>query len=86
MKGIDENCLITTYSAGRASIYVATLALLMGLHVGVGMEDTIWRYPHKDDLLPSDSEVTRDICQIVRLLGRRVATADEYRKLMGLSK
>jgi len=86
LKEIDENCLITVYSAGRASIYVTTLALLMGLHVRVGMEDTIWRYPHRDDLLPNNIQVTKDICQIVRLLGRRVATADEYRKLMGLKK
>jgi 3-keto-5-aminohexanoate cleavage enzyme len=86
LKDIDEDCLIMVYAAGRASIYVATLALLMGLHVRVGLEDTIWRYPHKDELLPSNRDVTQAICQIIRLLGRRVATADEYRRMIGLKK
>jgi len=81
---IDENSIIIVCNAGRPSIYLSTLALLMGLHVRVGMEDTIWKYPHKDDRATSNGEYVRDICEIVKLLGRRVATADEYRKLIGL--
>jgi 3-keto-5-aminohexanoate cleavage enzyme len=83
---IDDDCIIMVYSAGRPSIHLATLALLMGLHVRVGREDTIWKYPHKDDVMTSNRESVEAICRIVNLLGRRVATVDEYRKLMGLKK
>jgi 3-keto-5-aminohexanoate cleavage enzyme len=81
---IDEKPMISMFCGGRAAIYAATLAVMMGLHVRVGMEDTIWKYPHKDDLLASNAEATKDICQIIKVLGRRVATANEWRKLIGL--
>jgi 3-keto-5-aminohexanoate cleavage enzyme len=84
---IDENCIIMVCNAGRASVYVATLALLMGLHVvRVGMEDTIWKYPHRDDRMPSNADSVRTVIQIANLLGRRVATADEFRKMIGLKR
>jgi 3-keto-5-aminohexanoate cleavage enzyme len=84
LKEIDEDCIIQVDNAGRASIYVVTWALLMGFNVRVGMEDTIWKYPHKDDLLSNNAESVRSIVQIANLLGRRVATADEYRRSIGL--
>jgi 3-keto-5-aminohexanoate cleavage enzyme len=83
---IDDNSIIMVCNAGRASCHLAMLALLMGLHVRVGMEDTIWKYPHKDDLMESNGESVRIACEIVKLLGRRVATADEYRQLIGSKK
>jgi len=83
---IDENCTIMVCNAGRASVYIATWALMMGFHVRVGMEDTIWKYPHMDEKMSSNADSVRAIIQIANLLGRRVATADEYRKLIGLKK
>jgi 3-keto-5-aminohexanoate cleavage enzyme len=86
IREIDEDPLITILCGGRGAIYAATLAVMMGLHVRIGMEDTIWRYPHKDELLSGNGAVTKNVCQIIEILGRRVATADEYRKILGLRK
>ncbi len=71
-------------NAGRAAIYIATWAMLMGLHIRVGMEDTIWKYPHKDERMSSNGDSVRAAGQIANLLGREVATADDYRRFMGL--
>ena len=43
IKEVDPISIIMVAAAGRASTYVATLAMLMGLHVRVGLEDTIWK-------------------------------------------
>ena len=60
------------------------MAMLLGLHVRVGMEDTYFRWPHKDDVIESNAKVVVDTIAMARLLGRRPATANEYRSLIGL--
>ncbi len=86
IREIDEEAIIKVDASGRASSYLATLAMMMGLHVRVGMEDTMYRYPHKDELIKSNADVVRDTIQMAKLLGRRPATAAEYRKLIGIDK
>ena len=48
------------------------------------MEDTIWKYPHKDELITNNAEVVKSTIEMAKQLGRRVATADEYRELIGI--
>ena len=83
---IDIDVLIAVKASGRASSYLSTLAMLMGLSVRVGMEDTIYRYPHKDGFIRSNAAVVQDTIQIAKLLGRKPATAAKYRELMGMDK
>ncbi|MBU4241172.1 MAG: 3-keto-5-aminohexanoate cleavage protein [Actinobacteria bacterium] len=66
-------------SGGRASSYLTTLAILLGLHVRVGKEDTLWRYPHTDEIISRNADVVRDTVAIAKLLGRESMTAGEYR-------
>ena len=84
IREIDPASVIMVCGAGRASSYLATMAMLMGVHVRVGMEDTIYRWPHKDDILDSNARVVADMIGIAKALGRRPATANEYRALVGL--
>lgn len=86
LREIDKDSIIMVCAAGRASSYITALSMVLGLHVRVGMEDTIWRHPHKDDLIKSNAEVVRSTIEMAKQLGRRVATAEEYRKLIGLKK
>jgi len=83
---IDRESIITVCAAGRASSYLGIFAMLMGFHIRVGMEDTVWRYPHKDDLISSNADHFRMFKSIAELMGRQVATGDEYRELIGLSR
>ena len=85
IREIDEDSIVMVCSSGRASSYLATLAILMGLHIRVGMEDTIYKWPHKDDRIKENVECFKEFVSISRSLGRELATPNEYRKLIGLS-
>lgn len=84
IKDIDPDAFIMVCAAGRASSYVATLAALMGLHIRVGMEDTYWLWPHRDDLIASNLEALRIAQSIADVTGRPIASHQEYRAMLGL--
>jgi 3-keto-5-aminohexanoate cleavage enzyme len=84
IREIDKDAVILVTQPARPSIYFIALALIMGLHVRVGMEDTIWKYPHKDELCVNNAELVKATVGIAKALGRRPATADEYRKIIGI--
>jgi 3-keto-5-aminohexanoate cleavage enzyme len=75
---------ITVVGGGRSSSYVTALGILLGLHVRVGMEDTIWRWPHKDEIVINNKTTVEEAVAMARLLGREPATADDYRKMVGI--
>ncbi len=84
IREIDPHGFIQVCAAGRAAHYLATAAMLLGLHVRVGTEDTVWRYPHRDELLDSSIEMVHRVQATAESLGRRLATAAEFRAMIGL--
>jgi len=84
IREVDKNAVILVTQPARPSIYFIALALIMGLHVRVGMEDTVWKYPHRDDLCTSNAEIVKATVDMAGALGRRPATAQEYRKIIGI--
>ncbi|MEI7737174.1 MAG: 3-keto-5-aminohexanoate cleavage protein [Betaproteobacteria bacterium] len=84
IRDIDPEAFIVVCAAGRASTYLATLAILMGLHVRIGMEDTVWPYPHKDEIITSNVEQFKRIKLIAELHGRELMTPSEYRVSQGM--
>ncbi len=84
LKELDPDCQIMLTNCGRASIYMITQAILMGLHVRVGMEDSIWRYPHRDEKIASNLQVFEQTKTICELLGREVASAAETRDILNI--
>lgn len=84
IREIDVGSFIMVSDSGRCTIYMTVLALLLGLHVRIGMEDTPYRYPHKDEKIESNAEVVKTVIEIAERLGRRPATADEYRAMAGI--
>ncbi|MGF1617307.1 MAG: 3-keto-5-aminohexanoate cleavage protein [Acidimicrobiia bacterium] len=85
IRDIDPESIISVCAAGRPSTYLATLAMIMGLHVRVGMEDTVWRFPHRDELIGSNLEHLEAVRDIASLLGRSVMSGSRYRELLGVS-
>lgn len=83
---IDKDAIIQVCASGRASTYLATQAILLGCHLRVGMEDTVWRWPHKDQKITNNAQCFLQYKQLCELLGREVVTPAEYRKMMGLEK
>jgi 3-keto-5-aminohexanoate cleavage enzyme len=84
IKDIDKDAIISVPSAGRASSYLATMGIMMGLDLRIGMEDTYFKWPHKDDIIESNVSCFKDFKTIAETLGRRIETADEYRKKLGM--
>lgn len=60
----------------------ATLAIMTGGHVRVGLEDNI--FIEKRVLAKSNAELVEKVVRIARDLGRDIATPDEARSILGL--
>lgn len=84
IKDIDPEAFIMVCAAGRASTHVAALAALMGLHIRVGMEDTYWLWPHRDERVESNLQALQLAQMISQVVGRPIATPEEYRVMLGL--
>ncbi len=86
LKRLDDDVQITVCAAGRPALYMTTLATMLGLHIRVGTEDTFWRAPHRNEIVSGNLEMFEAARSIAAHLGRRVATADEYRSVLGLRR
>lgn len=69
-------------AAGRHQMPMATQAALMGGHVRVGLEDSL--YLGRGQLAQSNAEQVRQIRGILESLGLQIATPDEARQKLGL--
>jgi uncharacterized protein (DUF849 family) len=79
----SENYVWSVIGAGYpAEFNLATLAIMMGGHARVGMEDNI--FVEKGVLCKSNADLVEKVVRIAKELGREVATPDEARKILGL--
>jgi len=62
--------------------YMGTLAIMMGGHVRVGLEDNI--RVARGQLAEGNAPLVEKIVRIARELGREIATPDEARRMLGL--
>ncbi len=69
---------------GRAHLPMSMMALIMGGHIRVGMEDNI--YYQSGILATSNAQMVERIVRIAREYGRGVASPDEARGILGLKK
>lgn len=77
--------IIGVYSGGRNWLPITYTAILAGVDlVRAGIEDTYWMYPHKDEIVQSNVECIKKVVDFCNLIGRRVATVDEARQIMGI--
>ena len=85
LKKIDPHCAIMIDMAGRAGLFLVAAALTLGLIVArVGMEDALYMYPHSDEIIKDNVSVVKRAVAMTEALGRKVATADDYRTLIGI--
>jgi len=76
-----DGYLFSVLAAGRKQMALAAMAAGMGGHVRVGLEDNL--YIAKGQLATSNAEQVAKVREIVEHLGRRVATPDEARAMLG---
>jgi 3-keto-5-aminohexanoate cleavage enzyme len=80
--GLPEPAHWTAAGVGRAQLEVAALALRMGGHVRVGLEDNL--YVEKGVLAKGSSELVERAVALAQEAGREPASAPEARALLGI--
>ncbi len=78
---IPTNATWTVSGIGRHQLPMATLGLVMGGHVRVGLEDNLYYGPGE---LASNEQLVARVVRLARELGREVASAAEARRILGL--
>jgi 3-oxoadipate:acetyl-CoA acetyltransferase len=68
---------------GRSQFFVNGLAIAMGAHVRVGLEDNVWLDTRKERLA-SNPELVDRLARLARALERKIATPDQARSKIGL--
>lgn len=81
-ESLPAGCTWSVAGIGRAQLPLATVAITMGGHVRVGLEDNI--YYSKGVLATNEALVAR-IVRLANELGRPVATPDEAREILGIT-
>jgi 3-keto-5-aminohexanoate cleavage enzyme len=67
---------------GRSHLPMSVMALAMGGHIRVGMEDNI--YYDRGELVKKNSQFVERIVRIAEEYGRPVATPEETREILSL--
>lgn len=86
IRAIDPGSVITVCAAGRATLYLTTLATMLGVNIRVGIEDTVWRYPNSDEMFNSNFDMYVRALKIAELHGRKPMSAASYRRALGISR
>ena len=85
LRYLPKECDWILETAGRNWLPTLVEGILNGGgHIRAGMEDSIYMYPHKDDLIKNSVEVVTKVRRIAEELGREIATPNEARKILRL--
>lgn len=79
---LPEDTYFNSLGVGAAQTYVATLGMIFGGNVRVGLEDNI--YYRKGELATSNAQLVARIVRVARDLGKEPATPDEARQILGI--
>lgn len=84
VEGLPSDATWSVAAIGRHQFLMAALAMKMGGHVRVGMEDNI--YLEKGVLAKSNAELVAKVVSMAREIGRPIASPAEARELLHLKK
>ncbi len=80
---IPRGATWTVAGIGACQLNMCIHAIAMGGHTRVGLEDCIY---FKRGELASNEQLVNRIVQISKIVGRKIATPDQARKILGLDK
>ena len=85
MQTLPQGSVIGATVGGHSWLPLTVEAIMLGVDcVRVGMEDTIFMYPHKEEKIKNNATVVKQVVAMVEALGRKVGTADDYRTFIGI--
>ncbi len=79
---IPDDATWSVIGVGRTHLPMAMMALSMGGHIRVGMEDNL--YYRQNELVQRNAQFVDRIARIAREYGRDLASPDEAREILGL--
>jgi 3-keto-5-aminohexanoate cleavage enzyme len=79
---LPGDSLVSILSTGACQTMMVTMAMLLGHHVRVGLEDNI--YYSAGQLAESNAQMVERVVRIAKEIGREVATPEQARAMMGL--
>lgn len=83
-EAIPSEATWSIFGVGRTQFPMVAMGALLGGHVRVGMEDNL--YLGKGVLADSNAALVRRAAEIVRSLGKEVASVEETRKILSLAR
>lgn len=84
VRQLPPGSIFNCTNVGRSQTRMATLGMLLGGGVRVGLEDNI--YYTKGELASSNAQLVARIVRIAKELGKEPATPDEAREYLGISQ
>jgi 3-keto-5-aminohexanoate cleavage enzyme len=79
---IPQNSTWSAIGIGKGHLPMSMMALIMGGHIRVGMEDNI--YYSRGGLAKTNAQFVERIVRIAGEYGRQVATPEEARRILNL--
>lgn len=83
VRHLPDNSIFNCTNVGAAQTRMATLGMILGGCVRVGLEDNI--YYRKGELATSNAQLVTRIVRIAKEIGKEPATPDEAREYLGLT-
>ena len=82
VRNLPDGAAFNTLGFGRHQLPFATLGVLLGGHVRVGLEDNV--YYDRGELAESNAQLVERVATVAETLGRPVASPAEAREILGL--
>ena len=79
---LPDGATFNTLGFGRHQLPFATMGILLGGHVRVGLEDNV--YYEAGELAASNAQLVERVVRVAEELGRPVATPEQTREVLGL--
>lgn len=83
VNALPEGTVWSATGIGRFQFYVNAMAITMGGHVRVGLEDNLYYDEGKTELATNQRLIER-LVKLARAAGREIASPNEARKIIGL--
>ena len=83
VESLPEGSTWTISAIGSAQVPLLTMAIAMGGNVRTGIEDVIY---YEKDVLATNKMLVERVVKIANAVGRKIATVDEAKKILGITK